>query len=168
MNKLRRDLRIAMAGASCGLFSVGVFLMAERVNSYYIYLDWLETTRYQETYYGEVDKLTWLPVTVWHVVLSIVASLLMHRHLDSNRVSPFLRWQAIGVVALLGWMLTAFLFLSIECLSQGNLRSIEYTLSLVRYGSVARFIAMVFASNVLFGSAVQAASQSLREDTQAE
>ena len=38
MSKLRRDLRLALAGACSGLFSVSMFLLLARVVAYYEYL----------------------------------------------------------------------------------------------------------------------------------
>jgi hypothetical protein len=37
MSKLRRDLRLAVAGACSGLFSVSLYLLAARVTAYYDY-----------------------------------------------------------------------------------------------------------------------------------
>lgn len=157
MGKPWKDVRAAFAGMCCGLFSVSVFLLAARVDSYYEYLRWLEETRYSERYDRGVESLWWVPLALWHAVLSIVASLLMHRYLTSYRVSTFLRWQAIGVVTLLGWVLTGVLALTIDCLMEGDLSSLEYKLSYIHYDRVAKFVAIVFASNVLYGSALQAA-----------
>ena len=168
MSKLRRDLRIALAGGGCGLFGVSVFLLAERVDAYYAYVRWLQETHYAGTYYRAVEDLWWIPVTFWHVVLSIIASFLMHRYLASDRVSPFLRWQAIGLVALVGWGITGFGGIGMVCLSRGTISPIEEIGDhLGQLISVAQFVAAVFASNVLYGTAVQAAyAQDTREDTQ--
>ena len=158
MGKLWRDARVALAGVCGGLFSVSVFLLAARVDSYYAYLTWREEIGYADTYDRGVEDLSWIPIALWHVVLSMVASLFMHRYLTTGRISTFLRWQAIGVVVLAGWGLTALIALSLDGLMHGNLSSIEYTLSRIPYGFVAKFVAVVFASNVLYGSSIQAAS----------
>ena len=157
MSKLRRDAKIALAGACCGLFSSSVFLLAARVDSYYHYLRLYRVHGYEGTYAG-VEDLWWVPLVTWHVVVSLLASLLMHRYLPTDRVSPFLRWQAIGLVALIAWGLTMFIAVSMECLIRGDTSPIEQMLTMFKFRPVAQFIAMVFASNVLFGSAIQAAS----------
>lgn len=169
MGKLRRDLRIAMAGACSGLFSVSVFLLAARVQEYYDYLGWREQNGYAARYDPGVQELWWVPVVVWHVVLSIVAAFLIHRYLATERASTFLRWQAIGVVALVGWGLTVFIGIGMDCLIRGNTRAIEQTLSLVKLTWIAQFVAAVFASNVLYGSAIQAASaEAIHEESQTD
>lgn len=163
MNKLRRDLKISLAGMCCGLFSISVFLLAARIDSYYAYLSWLQETRYAARY-DRVEDLWWLPVVTWHVVLTIMASLLMHRYLASDRVSPFLRWQAIGVSALIGWALSIFTVVGLRWVYEGDTTSIRYLLNSFRFGFLAQFVSTVFAANVLFGSAIQAASsEDIRE-----
>ena len=167
MSKLCRDLRLAMAGACSGLFSVSVFLLGARVTAYYEYLGFRYVNGYNETYY-KVDDLWWVPVVVWHVILSIVASLLMHRYLPASRASTFLRWQAIGFVGLAAWGLTIFLAVGMECLIRGNTTPIDQFLSMFKLVGGAQFVAAVFASNVLYGSAVQAAAtESVKEDARA-
>ena len=153
MSKLRRDVRLAMAGASAGLFSVSVFLLGHRVLVFYDYL----ASRDAHRYVG-VEDLWWVPIAVWHVVLSVVASLLVHRYLARGRVSTFLRWQVIGAVVLVGWGLTMLTGLSMDCLIRGNTEPIERVLIMVKLMPVAQFVAAVFAANVLYGSAIQAAS----------
>lgn len=56
-------------------------------------------------------------------------------------------------------MLTAVIALTLDCLMSGELSPLEHHLSYIRWGSVAKFVAVVFASNVLYGSAVQTALQ---------
>jgi len=157
MNKLRRDLKISLAGMCCGLFSFSVFLLAARINSYYAYLRWYEESGYEGTY-GGVEDLWWAPIALWHVVLTMAASLLIHRYLAIDGVSPFLRWQAIGLVALIAWGLTIFIGVSLDCLVRGNMMVLERQATPAQFRSIAQFLSTVFAANVLFGSAIQAAS----------
>ena len=157
MNKLQRDLKVVLSGACCGLFSSSLFLLAARINSYYAYLRWNRTNNYSDYYRGAED-LWWIPIVAWHVVLTIVASLLMHRYLAIERVSSFLRWQAIGLAALIGWAFTIIIGSSLECLARGNTISIEQISHTFNFIVIAQFIATVFAANVLYGSAIQAAS----------
>ena len=149
MSKLRRDARLVIAGACSGLFSASVFLLGGRVVTYYDYLI------IREEY---VEDLWWVPVVAWHVVLSIAACLLMHRYLPPSRASIFLRWQAIGMVALAGWVLTMATAIGLDCLVRGGTHPIAQALSEFRFITVSQFVASVFASNVLFGSAIRAAS----------
>jgi len=100
-------------------------------------------------------------------VLSVTAALMVHRYQANSRVSPFLRWQAIGLVSLFGWGATILTVVGAETLMRGSLPPLG-NLSWIKLIGVAQFIAAVFASNVLFGSAVQAASlDATREDNQA-
>jgi hypothetical protein len=101
MSKLREDVRVGMLGAAGGLFSISVFLLVARVDAYYAYLSWLEVTNYA-TYERGVEDLWWIPISFWHVLLSAVASLLVHRYLATRQKSPFFLWQMVGIIALLG------------------------------------------------------------------
>ena len=167
MTKLRRDLRLAMAGACSGLFSVSVYLLAARVTAYYDYLRYTEAYGYNERYNSVVEDLWWIPVVAWHVVLSIVGSLFVHRYLTTGRVSTFLRWQAIGFVVLIGWALSVSTATGLDCLVRGAIWPAEQAWNMFKLVPVAQFVAAVFASNVLYGTAVQAAAaESLNERTQ--
>jgi len=158
MNKLRRDLKVALAGMCCGLFSASVFLLAARIDRYYAYLRWDQEHAYPETWERGVEDLWWVPMVTWHVVLTIAASFLMHRYLATNRVSPFLRWQAIGLVALIGWALSISIAFGLGCLIHGNTAEVERLLRSAPLAFIAQFTATIFASNVLYGSAIQAAT----------
>jgi len=118
MSKLRRDLSVVLAGACCGLFGVSVFLLADRVNSYYAYLGWLQEGPSDFRYDRGVETLSWVPVVLWHMVLSVTAALMVHRYQANSRVSPFLRWQAIGLVSLFGWGATILAIVGAETLAK--------------------------------------------------
>jgi hypothetical protein len=166
MSKLRRDLRLAMAGACSGLFSVSLYLLAARVTTYYDYLTFSEANGYNVRY-NSAEELWWMPIAAWHIVLSIVASLLVHRYIAAGRVSTFLRWQAIGFLPLIGWVLSAFIAIGLECLIRGRSWPIEQAWGMFKFIPIAQFVAAVFASNVLYGTAVQAAAaESLNAHTQ--
>ena len=167
MSKLRRDLRLAVAGACSGLFSVSLYLLAARVTAYYDYLSFRASYGYNERYDAVVEDLSWIPVVAWHVVLSIVASLLVHRYVAAGRMSTFLRWQVIGFLPLIGWVLSVFTLVSLECLIRGRAWPIEQAWGMIKFIPLAQFVAAVFASNVLYGTAVQAAAaESLNEQNQ--
>jgi hypothetical protein len=61
-----------------------------------------------------------------------------------------------------------FLVVAMECLIRGNTTPVEQFFDMFKFVPVAQFIAAVFASNVLYGSAVQfAATENVREQTRA-
>jgi hypothetical protein len=93
----------------------------------------------------------------------------MHRYLTKSRVSIFLRWQAIGSVVLAAWGLTLVLAVGMECLIRGNATPVHQFFDMFKLVPVTQFVAAVFASNVLYGSAVQvAATESAGEDIQSD
>ena len=84
MSKLIEDVRIATLGAAAALLSSSVTLLIDRVDTYYVSL--------QENYFPYergVLSLWWLPATLWHIILSVVASLVVHRYLATRVKSPF-------------------------------------------------------------------------------
>lgn len=162
MSKLKEDLRVGILGAAAGLFSISIVLLIARIDAYYTYLSWVEPTNY--AMYGErVERLWWVPPAFWHLILSVVASLLVHRYLTVFRRSPFLLWQVIGTTSLLGWGLTLVLVMSMEAVMNGNLNSLEYTLNSGAAGYIAKYVAAAFACNVFYGSVIQASSLQYRE-----
>ena len=163
MSKLREDLRVGVLGAAAGLFSISVALLIARVDAYYSYLSWLNETNYYDRYEKGVEGLWWIPVSFWHMLLSVMASLLVHRYLRPRLRSPFLLWQVVGMTSLVGWGLTVFLAVSMECVSRGNLNSLQYTVNSVEWGTVAKYVSAVFACNVFYGSVMKASSQQYTE-----
>ena len=163
MSKLREDLRAGILGAAAGLFSISVALLIARIDAYYAYLSWLKEAHYYSTYEKGVEGLWWLPVSVWHMILSVVASLLVHRYLMSRVRSPFLLWQVIGLTSLLGWGLTFVLTLGMECVMSGNLNSLQYPLTHFEPGNIAKYISAVFACNVFYSSMMEASSRQYTE-----
>ena len=162
MSKLREDLRVGILGAAAGLLSISVALLIARIDAYYSYLSWIEPTNY--SLYGEgVERLWWVPPASWHLLLSVVASLMVHRYLTVFRRSPFLLWQVIGITSLLGWGLTLVLLVSMEAVMNGNLNSLQYTLNSGEAGYIAKYVATAFASNVFYGSVMQASSRQYKE-----
>ena len=156
MNKLREDFRIGTLGAAAGLFSSSVTLLIARIDSYY---NWLRGASYA---YERVEDLWWVPASVWHIILSVVASLLIHRYLKNQIKSPFQLWQVVGGTSLFGWGLTAFLLVSLHCVVHGDLtavRSLERFVASDEVWLIARYVATVLACNVLYGSVINASSQ---------
>ena len=159
MNKLKEDFRVGILGAAAGLFSISVSLLIARVDAYYAYMSWLERTNYQESYYGPVENLWWIPVAVWHLILSITASLMVHRHLATRLRSPFLLWQVIGTASLLGWGLTILLVVGMEGLMTGNLYAPRHTFTSGQIADIVKYVSAGFACNVFYGSLMKASSR---------
>jgi hypothetical protein len=163
VSKLREDLRVGILGAAAGLFSISVALLIGRIDAYYAYLSWLREANHYAYYEKGVEGLWWMPVFVWHTLLSVMASLLVHRYLITRVRSPFLLWQVIGLASLLGWGLTFVLTLGMECVAHGNLSSLEYPLRHFALDNIAKYVSAVFACNVLYGSVIKASSQQYTE-----
>ena len=166
MSKLREDLGIGLLGAAAGLFSISLTLLIARIDTYYAYLARLRDETYDA--YASVDRLEWIPVSVWHIILSVVASLMVHRYLTTHLRSPFLIWQLVGVTSLFGWVLTVLLILSMGFVIEGDLRSLEYTVSTEKALVIAKYAATVFACNVLYGSVMSASSRQYVEQFDSE
>ena len=154
MNKLGRDLKVATLGAAAGLFCFSLFLLFARIDTYYTYL---ERGSY-ENYVG-VEDLSWLPFAVWQVVVSSVASLMAHRYMTIHRRSPFLLWQAVGLMGLVAWLATFVVAETVACLMSGNTEPLERTVLRLDAASILKYVSVLFASHVMYGSAMQSASR---------
>lgn len=159
MNKLREDVRVGILGAAAGLFSISIPLMIARIDAFYAYLAWLDETTTYRSYDRGVEDLWWVPITFWHLILSITAALLVHRHLTTRLSSPFLLWQVIGIASLLGWGLTVFLAVGMECLMRGNLQPVLQALNFHETVNIAKYVSAGFACNVFYGSVMKASSR---------
>ena len=158
MNKLSEDLRIGILGAAAGLFSTSITLLIARIDTYYAYLASLrETTDYRDL--ERVARLEWIPASVWHIILCVVASLLIHRYLMPHLKSPFLLWQLIGITSLFGWVLTAFLIVSMKCVIEGDLSSLNQLMRPDDALFIAKYAATVSTCNVFYASVISASSR---------
>ena len=155
MDKLSEDIRVGILGAAAGLFAISVALLIARIDAYYAYLSWMDQTNYDE-YYRGTESLWWIPVAIWHLILSITASLLAHRYLKNRLRSPFLLWQVIGISSLLGWGLTLLLLIGMDCLMSGNLYAYELMFNSPDAGMIAKYLSAAFACNVFYGSVMKA------------
>ena len=157
MSKLREDLTIGILGAAAGLFSTSITLLIARIDAYYAYLARIHEEGYIN--YERVDGLLWIPVSVWHIILSIVASLLVHRYLATRLRSPFLLWQVIGITSVFGWALTAFLVVGMSCVIEGDLSSLEHLMRPDDLLLIAKYAATVSTCNVFYASVISASSR---------
>jgi hypothetical protein len=158
MGKLREDARVGMLGAAGGLFSISVFLLIARIDAYYTYLSRLDEMSCA-TYERGVEDLGWIPIAFWHMLLSVVASLLVHRYLATRHKSPFLLWQVVGMITLLAWVLTFSAAVGLDCLMRGDINSLQHAISRIEVGYIAKYVSAVFACNVFYGSALQTSSR---------
>ena len=166
MSKLREDLGIGLLGAAAGLFSSSVILLIARVDTYYAYLSSLQEVTYNA--YERVERLWWIPASVWHIILSVVASLLVHRYLMTHIRSPFLLWQVVGFTSLFGWALTFSLAAGMRCVIEGNLSSLGDLLNSDEVVLIGKYVATVFACNVFYGSVMNASSRQYVEKFDSE
>ena len=157
MRKLREDFRVAILGATAGLFTISIVLMIARVDAYYAYLSSVDESQF-DNYYG-VENLWWVPVAIWHLILSVTASLLAHRHLTTRLRSPFLLWQVIGMASLLGWGLTVLLVAGMEGLMSGNFYAARHTFNSGDIVYITKYLSVGFACNVFYGSVMKASSR---------
>lgn len=157
MRKLREDFRVGILGAAAGLFSMSVYLMFARIDAYYAYLSAVDTSYH--TYDKPGADLWWIPIAIWHLLLFITASLVAHRHLATQLRSPFLLWQVIGISNVLGWGLTVFVVVSLECLMRGNLYPLERAMNPDGIADAAKYVSAIFACNVFYGSVMKASSR---------
>ena len=116
-------------------------------------------TDYRVSWGGGVEDLWWVPIGIWHLILSVTASLLAHRYLTTRLRSPFLLWQVIGTASLLGWGLTFLLIVSIDCLMTGNLYSVHPPITSNDIVNIAKYVSTGFACNVFYGSVMKASSR---------
>jgi hypothetical protein len=161
MSKLREDLRVGGLGAAAGLFSISIALLIARIDAYYAYLSWLKEETHYSTYDKGVEDLSWIPVSCGHILLSVVASHLVHRYLTVR--SPFLLWQIISITSLLGWGLTFVLAVSMGCLVRGDLYPLEHAVNSTTLGFITKYASAVFAGNVVYGSLIQASVRQYTE-----
>ena len=163
MSKLREDIGIGTLGVAAGLLSSSVTLLIARIDTYYT---WLRDSSYRE--YQRVDDLWWVPASVWHIILSVVASLLIHRYLATRLRSPFLLWQVVGITSLLGWALSFVLVVGLRCVVTGNLSSSQFVFDSDDVLLIAKYVATVFACNVFYGSVISASSRQYVEKFDSE
>ena len=161
MSKLIEDLRVGLLGAAAGLFSSSVLLLIDRIDSYYASLRAAES---EDQFCGTsgLHELYWLPLIFVHMLMSVVASFLVHRYLSNRIRSPFLLWQTIGITTLFGWGLAGFVIVGLQCAVRGNLYALEHLVTSVDW-TLVKYVSVVFACNVFYGSVINASSRQYAE-----
>lgn len=167
MRKLIEDLRIVMLGAAAGLFSSSVLVLINRIDTYYASLQELNNED-QFCYTSGYHELWWLPLTLWHVLLAVAASLLVHRYLTNRIRSPFLLWQAIGITTFVGWGLSVVLLVGLQCVIRGNLYPLERLANPSDLVDLAKYVSVLFAGNVFYGSVINASSRQYAEQFESD
>ena len=163
--------RVVLLSAIGGLFSSAVYLMANRYDEY------LADLRYQEElarealnpsgnfacFFNNWSPLWWVNLSVWNVFLFVIMGVLVHRYLSKRVSSIVLLWQFIGVAVILAWGVTVLLGVVLD----GYLLKGEFPLEKIIEGcvytsnqiSALKFIAPMFAANVVYATVMQVASK---------
>jgi hypothetical protein len=153
-----------LLGAVNGLISSVVLVLIERVASYDAEVRERAATAVLASKGHLVcgthpNPMWWVLPSLWHIVLFIVASILVHRFLAKRDQSVFMLWQVVSCVVLAEWLITVTVGASIDYLS--GFRSLASQLSWAIEQAfsprVLTFIALVFAVNVVFGTIMQMA-----------
>jgi hypothetical protein len=158
MSLLRADYRTGALGAFAGLFTFGVFLLADRVDVYYAYRACMNTVNYSDCSRG-VQDLWWMPLAFWHVLMFVLSSFVVHRYFADLRDSPFLLWQLVGIGALCAWGLSAASVFTLDTIMRG----LEFDYDRLPGGRdllyAAKFFAAVFAANTACASLLHSAAR---------
>ena len=172
LNNLMKVWRTALLGAINGLFSSAVYLMVYRFDEYYAELQrsrWIAQAKADGlcTLTIGVNPFWWVPASCWHIILFIVSSLFIHRYLAKRFRSVFLLWQFIGLMVMVGWGITVL----IGTILDGYLVKGEVPLEAILGGviyytlyesSVIKFLALMMAINVIYGTVMQVAARHYR------
>ena len=163
--------RVVLLSVSGGLFSSAVYLMAYRVDEY------LADLRYREEMAREVlspsgvivcrfdltNPLWWVNASVWNIVLFVIVGILGHRYLIRRVSSVLLLWLSIGFSVILAWGVTVLLGVVLDgYLTKGKFpleRIIEGFVYTSNQISGIKFIAVMLASSVVYGTLLQVASK---------
>ena len=109
------------------------------------------------------NPLWWLNATVWNLILFLFLGLILHRLLSRRISSAFLQWQIIGAAVILAWGLTVLL----GVIEDGYLNKGAFPLERILEGFIHtryqiqafKFIAVMAAGNVIYGTVLQVASR---------
>lgn len=156
--------RSFLLGAINGLFSCAILAIIERITIRHAELqDQIDMQSGPVGYILKRQPFWDVTNCLWHVILFIVASLLLHRYLSSRIKSVLMLWVCVGAAAIAGWALT---FLSVTILMGfmvDGFSPLEKILESMIYSSSQRsafkFVSIVMAINVIYGTVVQVAAK---------
>ncbi len=154
-----------------GLSTSTIYLFANRYDEYLadrnrqeeLAREALNPTRDFVCSFDVVNPLWWLNATVWNIILYLILGLLLHRLLSRRIGSVFLLWQIIGAAVIAAWGLTVLLAVILDGYTNKGAFPTETILEgfiYTRYQIEAfKFIAVMAASNVIYGTVLHVASR---------
>lgn len=156
--------RTILLGAVNGFISSVVLVLIERVASYDAEVHERAATAvlaskgYITCGYHR-NPMWWVLPSLWHIVLFIVASVLVHRFLAKRDRSVFILWQVVSCVVLAEWLMTVTVGATIDYLSgfRSLVSQLSWALEQAFSHRILTFIALVFAVNVVYGTIMQIA-----------
>lgn len=166
--------RAVLLGAIGGLFSSAIYLMAYRAEEYLAELDYQKQLALDALNPNGVticrmsilNPLWWVDASIWHIILFVVASLLVHRYFSKRMNSVFLLWQSIGLMVIVGWGLTVLFGIILDgYLAKGVFpldKIFEGIISTSNQRSAFKFVALILGINVIYGTLMQLAAKHYR------
>lgn len=163
--------RVSLVSVLGGLCTSAIYLFAYRYDEYLADLkhkEWLAREALNPT--GNIvcdfdltNPLWWLNVTVWNIILFLILGLLLHKLLSRRIGSVFLLWQIIGAAVIFAWGLTVLL----AVIQDGYVNKGAFPLERILEGFIytqyqiqgLKFIAVMMAGNVIYGTILQVASR---------
>jgi hypothetical protein len=163
--------RVSLLRVLGGLCTSTVYLFANRYDEY------LAELKHQEELAREAlnptgvficefdltNPLWWLNATVWNIILYLLLGLLLHRLLLRRIGSVFLLWQVIGASVIAAWGVTVLLGVILDGYTNKGAFPVEQILEgfiYTRYQIQGfKFIAVMAASNVIYGTVLQVGSR---------
>ena len=166
--------RVLLLSAVGGLFSSAAYLMAYRVDEYIADLAYREELAREALNpsgiifcrFDLTNPLWWVYASAWNIVLFVIAGALVHRYLATRVSSVLVLWVLIGSSVILAWGATVLFGVVLdEYLTKG-----QFPLEKILGGFIytpnqiggLKFIAVMIASSVVYGTIMQLASKYYR------
>ncbi len=108
---------------------------------------------------GVADPFWWLPFSIWHTILFVVAGFIARRYWSGPERSPFVFGQILGGIVLLGWILTLALITGLDYLAHPSGYTLDQALARLLSWSGFRYLTSIFAGNVIYASLMQCAAR---------
>ena len=163
--------RVSLISALGGLCTSATYLFAYRFDEYLADLEHKEELAREALNpsglifcdFDLTNPLWWLNATVWNIILFLILGLLLHRLLGRRVRSAFLLWQVVGVAVTLAWGLTVLL----GVIQDGYLNKGAFPTEQILEGFIYtryqiqgfKFIAVMAAGNVIYGTVLQVAGR---------